>query len=239
MKNPTLKDGVSKQRRAKVRIMELKQGDCIELMKELKDESVDCIITDPPYGENIGKMGFTNSAGIKTGVAKASDFGVVNWDTKRPSKEVIEEMVRVSKNQIIFGGNFMSDLLPPSRCWIIWDKRGADKFTNDQADCELIYTSFDKPSRVIRHLWSGMLQEDMKHKEIRYHPTQKPLKLMRKLIEMFTKENDIILDPFMGCGSTGIECQRLKRRFIGFELNKEYFEIASERIKQQVNQVIL
>ena len=221
--------------------MELKNGDCLELLKDIKSESISLLLTDPPYGEGIGKMGFTKYDGnVRTGVAKAGNYkGQGGWDSARPSKQILNEMFRISKNQIIFGGNFMADLLPSSRCWIVWDKRGSDRYRNDFADCELIWTSFDKPSRIIRHLWSGMLQEDMAHKEPRIHPTQKPLKLIKLLIKMFTEEGDTICDPFMGSGTTGVACKQLSREFIGCEINPTYFGIAEKRIGEATNQIKL
>ena len=208
-------------------------GDCMEIMKQLPDKSVDYIITDPPYGIGINKMGFVKSGAIKVGGAYRNDYSnsPTKWDERGLTKECFKEMQRVSKHQIIFGGNNFASILPDSRCWIVWDKRTHPKYNNDFADCELAWTSLNKPSRIIRFLWSGMLQQDMKNKEKRYHPTQKPVKVMQKIIEMFTEKGQIILDPFMGSGSTCIACTQSGRHFIGIEKEKEYYEIAKARLK--------
>jgi len=208
------------------------QCDCLEVMKTLPDNSVDLILTDPPYGIDIGKMNFTNS--IIGGVAKRNNYkGISDWDKFTPSKEYFDEMIRVSKKQVIFGGNYFADKLPPSGQWVVWDKRVEDKYSNDFADCELAWTSENKPSRIIRFLWSGMMQGDMKNKEVRFHPTQKPLFVIKKIIDMFSKENDIILDPFLGSGTTAVACQNIHRNFIGIEISEEYCKIARERLRQQ------
>ena len=213
--------------------MQLYNGDCLKVLKEIPDNSVDLVVTDPPYGENIGKMSYTNSGHkIDGGVAKRTDYTKISneWDNERPSKEIISEIFRVSKNQIIFGGNFLSDLLPISRGWYVWDKRTADKYSNDFADCELVWTSFDIPMRVIRYLWYGMLQEDMKHKEKRVHPTQKPLKIIQEIIQDFSKENDTILDPFLGSGTTMLASLELGRSCIGIEREPKYIDITKKRL---------
>jgi len=208
------------------------QCDCLEVMKTLPDNSVDLILTDPPYGIDIGKMNFTNS--IIGGVAKRNNYkGISDWDKFTPSKEYFDEMIRVSKKQVIFGGNYFADKLPPSGQWVVWDKRVEDKYSNDFADCELAWTSENKPSRIIRFLWSGMMQGDMKNKEVRFHPTQKPLFVIKKIIDMFSEENDTILDPFLGSGTTAIACKNLHRNFIGIEISEKYCKIARDRLRQQ------
>jgi site-specific DNA-methyltransferase (adenine-specific) len=209
--------------------------DCRERLRELEDKSIDLILTDSPYGIDIGSMNFVTSGPIKVGAAYRNDYSDhdCSWDTATLNAEDIKEFMRVSKNQVIFGANQFSNLLPPSRCWVVWDKKTEDKYANDYADCELIWTSFNKPSRVIRYLWSGMLQEHMNSKEKRFHPTQKPEEVMRKLILMFSKEGDIILDPFIGSGTTAIACKALKRNYIGFEINPKYCKIANQRLSQK------
>ncbi len=204
--------------------------DALTFLKQIPDKQIDLMLIDPPYGINIGKMNYTRS--IKGGVAKRTDYSTHNtdWDKETLNQETITEIMRVSKNQIIFGANHFAQLLPPSKCWVVWDKRTADKYNNDFADCELIWTSFNKPARIIRWLWSGMLQGDMKHKEKRVHPTQKPIFVLQRLIEMFSNENDLICDCFMGSGTTAVACKKLKRNFIGCEIQSEYVKIAEDRL---------
>ena len=208
------------------------QGDCLKVMKKIPDNSVDLVLADPPYGIRINKMNFVTSGAIKVGDAYRNDYSNHNtkWDTKGLTKKQWKEIQRISKNQILFGANNFSDILPKSRCWICWDKRIESKYSNDFADCEFIWTSFDKPARMIRYLWSGMLQGDMKHKEKRYHPTQKPLFVIKKIIEMFSKAEDTILDPFLGSGTTMKACLELNRNCIGIEIEPEYIQIAKKRL---------
>ena len=208
--------------------MNLILGDCLEEMKKMPDKSVDLVLTDPPYGIKRNKQAMGKGGGI----AKHIDYGKYNWDNSIPEKEVFNEIFRISKNQIIFGGNYFIEYLKNSSCWIVWDK---DNGTTDFADCELLWTSFNSAVRKIKWRWSGMLQEDMKNKDKRVHPTQKPRGVLRWLIDKYSKKDDIILDPFMGSGTTGVACKELGRDFIGIEINKEYYDIAQNRINQTMD----
>lgn len=201
--------------------IDLRCGDCLEIMKDIPDKSVDLTLTDPPYGIKADK----GSAGF--GVAKGRKYKG-NWDSKIPSKQYFDEILRVSKNVIIFGGNYFAHLLPPSKHWIVWDKKGDIKFKNPFADCELIYTSFDKVCKKIVFKQQGFISDT---KDKRVHPTQKPTELLQQLIELYSNENDLILDCFMGSGSTGVACINTNRKFIGIELDENYFNIAKERIE--------
>ena len=200
----------------------LYNGDCLKYLKSLKDNEIDVLITDPPYGKKADKG--TNGFGCSKN-RRYSD----SWDSKIPSKEVFNEMLRVSKKVIIFGGNYFAHLLPPSKCWIFWDKKGDIAFKNPFADGELIYTNFTKPVKKIVFKQQGFITDS---KDRRVHPTQKPSELMQILIENYTNENDIILDCFMGSGSTGVACMNTGRKFIGIELDKNYFNIAKQRIEE-------
>ena len=200
----------------------LYNGDCLEYLKTLKDNEIDIIITDPPYGKKADKG--TNGFGCSKN-RRYND----NWDSKIPSKEVFDEILRVSKKAIIFGGNYFAHLLPPSKCWIFWDKKGDVAFKNPFADGELIYTNFTKPVKKIVFKQQGFITDS---KDKRVHPTQKPSELMETLINEYTKEDDIILDCFMGSGSTGVACMNINRKFIGIELDENYFNIAKQRIEE-------
>ena len=200
----------------------LYNDDCLKYLKSLKDNEIDVLITDPPYGKKADKG--TNGFGCSKN-RRYSD----SWDSKIPSKEVFNEMLRVSKKVIIFGGNYFAHLLPPSKCWIFWDKKGDIAFKNPFADGELIYTNFTKPVKKIVFKQQGFITDS---KDRRVHPTQKPSELMQILIENYTNENDIILDCFMGSGSTGVACMNTGRKFIGIELDKNYFNIAKQRIEE-------
>lgn len=154
-------------------MIDLRLGDCLELMKDIPDGSVNLVLTDPPYGKKADKG--TNGFGY----AKNRRYGG-GWDNKRPSKEVFDEMLRIGKNVIIFGGNYFSDILPPSNHWIFWDKKGDIAFQNPFADGELIYTTFKKPIKRIVFKQQGFITDS---KDKRYHPTQKPSELVEMLIK--------------------------------------------------------
>lgn len=214
--------------------LNLIQGDCLEILKQLPDKSIDLILTDPPYGINIANKG--KVGGSLIGKPKNTIFEIKEWDSKTPSKEYFDEMIRVSKNQIIFGGNYFTDKIPPSSCWIVWDKRGSDKMQNNFADAELAYTSFKEPTRVFRFIHKGMISEAKEKKE---HPTQKPFDLAESILKKYSAENDLIMDCFMGGGSFGRAAVKLNRRFIGVEIDKDYFKIAEKRCNEWINQTRL
>ncbi len=198
--------------------------DCLTFMRGMDDNSVDLVLTDPPYGIGIdGSREYISKGGFGIQVRKAYEFK--GWDNKIPPKECFEEMFRVSKNQIICGANYFSEYLPSGhKGWVFWYK-GQQGLT--MSDGEIIFTSFDCPTRMVNihrtHLW----QEKPKH------PTQKPTKLFRYFVEQFTIENNIILDPFFGSGTTGVAAVRMGRHFIGIEINPDYCKIAEKRIEQE------
>jgi len=210
--------------------------DCLDGMKEMEDKSVDLVLTDPPYGINVcgnGRSGWTGGFGKPIHDRK---YEPPKWDERRVDKKYIDAIIRVSKNWIIFGGNYYTDMLPPASCVIVWDKKNG---SNTFADCELAWTSFNTAVRKFEYKWHGCLQEDMKHKEERYHPTQKPLKLMEWIIQKYSKPNDLILDPFIGSGTTAVACAKHQRNFIGFELEQKYVDIANKRVKPWLQQARL
>ena len=211
--------------------MEIINKDCLEYMKSLPDKYFDLVITDPPYGIEMTPDGFGGSKN-----ADKSDYvKVESWDKETPSKEVFDEIRRISKNQIIFGGNYFTDKLPVSKCWVVWDKRCGITPERTYADCELIWTSFDSASRMIRFVWDGFIQDKKNRiKEERLHPAQKPVEVIRQLIERFSEDNDKIYDPFTGSGSIILACKQKGREATGTEIVKEYCKIANDRLKQQV-----
>ena len=208
--------------------------DCMEGMREIPDKFFDWAITDPPYGIGIGSMNYTNSGAVMAGrnsLTRRRDYRKKgDWDAKRPNKEYFDELFRVSKNQIIWGGNYFADLLPPSKSFIVWDKRVDEKYNNDFSDCEMAWCSYGV-ARVYRYLWNGMLQGNMQNKEERFHPTQKPVCLYEWLLRHYAKPGDKILDTHVGSGSSLIACYNMGFEYLGFELDKEYFMKATERIE--------
>jgi len=201
--------------------IELYQGDCLEILPSFPDKSFDLVLTDPPYG-----IGETNERNLSRGkCTNPKDYGNYQWDFSPMSRVQFEEIVACSKNQIIFGGNFFD--LPPSSCWIVWDKENG---ASDFADCELAWTSFESAVRIFRFRWQGMLQGDMKNKEIRKHPTQKPTPLFKWILKNYSKAVDLILDPFAGSGTTGVAAYKLNRNCTMIELEPKYCDIIRKRI---------
>lgn len=213
-------------------MIEIIQGDCLEVMKQYPDNHFDLVLTDPPYGIGVD-MTMHKQSGTQYGKALApkANYAATNWDSTTPSKSVFDEIRRISKNQIIFGGNYFVEHLSNSSCWIVWDKVNG---TNQFADCELARTSFKSAVRMHRYMWNGMLQGNMKDKEKRYHPTQKPLPLMRWILENYSKPGDLICDPFLGSGTTTRACKDLRRDCVGIEINADYVKIAESRLGQEV-----
>lgn len=206
-------------------------ADCQEVMAEIGDKQIDLCLTDPPYG--IGVDG-----GIGNGIlAKKSNFEKKNWDKNSPCQFIFNLILKKSKNQIIFGANhFISKIPFDSSSWIVWDKDNGD---NNFADCELAWTSYKTAVRKFKWKWQGMLQQNMAKKDIKIHPTQKPVALMVWCLNNYSKENDLIFDAFAGSFTTAIACIKTNRRFIGCELDPVYFEKACERIETELKQLTL
>lgn len=226
----------------------LYNADCMELLRTFPDKCFDLAIVDPPYG--IGEDGSkalsrgNNKLGFKDGNKRAlASFAkeyhpfIGNDKTPPPIKYFIE-LQRVSKKQIIFGANHFIENIPNanSSCWIVWDK---DNGENDFADCELAWTSFKSAVRKFKWKWHGMLQENMKNKEKRIHPTQKPVALYAWLLNNYAKQGDRILDTHLGSGSIAIACDELGYELIGIELDPYYYEKAKDRIKNHQLQLKL
>ena len=205
-------------------------ADCLEVMKQLPDKCIDLILTDPPYGIGISKRGVLGSVNKHTN-APVTDYGKDDWDDDVPGQEYFDEMFRISKNQIIFGGNFMIEQIRKNTpCMIVWDKDN----TGNYADCELAWTSFSCAVKKYTWRWNGMIQQDMKNKEFRIHPTQKPVPLLEMILRDFYKKQNstgVVLDCFSGSGSTAIACYKLGIPFIAIEKSKKYVEKSKERLE--------
>ena len=207
------KDGIS-----------LIHGDCLQALKSYGDNYFDVAIVDPPYG-----IGFSSK--------KQSNFGkgginheYKGWDEEIPKAEYWEQLFRVSKNQIVWGANYMTEFLKPSRCWISWYKM--QEFSTNEF--ELAWTSFDGTckqfnlSRVQAYAGSNKI-----------HPTEKPIKLYKWLLENYTSEGDLILDTHLGSGSIAIACHQMKRKLIGYEIDAEYYKKACKRFEEETRQTAL
>ena len=208
-------------------MLELNQiycGDCLDLMREMPDKSVDLVLTDPPYG--IGDklaIGGCTKRNLMMELYLNSP-----WEDVAPSKEYFDEVFRVSKNQIICGGNYFD--LPPTRGFIVWDKV---KFASNYSQVEYIWTSFDCISRIFKYCSNGgfVIKPEDKHE----HPTQKPLALIKWILEKYSDEGMTVLDPFMGSGTTCVACKKLGRNYIGIDKEPAYVEIARKRIERVNN----
>jgi DNA modification methylase len=208
------------------RKFELIHGDCLEVMKDIPDGSVDAVITDPPYGMGIANMTLGNG---KNQIYRGRD----DWDSKPPPPRFFTWATSREHPVIIWGGNYFAEWLNNSRCWLVWDK-GTGK--NDFADCELAWTNQDVVVKKFFKSWVGANAKDGRE---RVHPTQKPVSLMKWVLGLFTEEGDTILDPFMGSGTTGVACAELGRNFIGIEIDKDYFEIAKKRVELAYAQKVM
>ena len=209
--------------------------DCNEFMAQCKENEFDLIHNDPPYG--IGASNYSRGGtqyGNSAAICKV--YEKKDWDDYAPDNFHFEECIRVSKNQVFWGANhYISKLAIDASCWIVWDKMTAEG--SGYADCELAWTSFDKAVRQFRIQWSGMLQYDMKNKEERIHPTQKPIELYKRLLDRFTKPTDTILDCFGGSMSNAIACHMKRRKLTIIELDVDYFKSALNRFEIYERQV--
>ena len=154
--------------------------DCNQGMKQFPDKYFDLAIVDPPYGINIGKMNLGAGGGLYWQSKNDRTFKFGNWDIDKPKKNYFNYLFKISKNQIIWGGNYFIEFLYSSPGWIFWDKNKGD---TDFADGELAWSSFNKSLKKIKYTWSGFIQNNMKNKEIKIHPTQKPIALYRWLLQ--------------------------------------------------------
>ena len=204
-------------------MMNITNEDNMELMARYPDKYFDLAIVDPPYGIGANKMTLGNGK-------KKIYRGENDWDKTIPSKEYFDELFRVSKNQIVWGGNYMTEFLRPTSSWLFWDKGTGE---NDFADGELAWSSFGGALRKLTKSWVGANAKDECE---RLHPTQKPIYLYKWLLDKYAKENDKILDTHLGSGSIAIACHDYKFDLTACELDKEYFDKAIQRINNHTAQ---
>ena len=213
--------------------------DCIQGMKQFPDNHFDLAVVDPPYGIKADRSFVRKTPAIdprngRPVITKPKKIGT--WDDKRPEPEYFIELQRVSKNQIIWGGNYFADLLPPKSCWIVWDKVNGG---SDQADCELAWTSFNTAVRQIEYMWciaqgesltnGRKAQGNNKLWEKKYHPTQKPVKLYEWIFHNYAKPTDKILDSHVGSGSSRIAAHKAGLDFTGYEIDPQYHKAQETR----------
>lgn len=201
-------------------MIDLKNMDCLEAMKQMDDNQFDLAIVDPPYG--LGKSVVNSGGRFKRYENKNG-----NWDLEIPSNEYFKELFRVSNNQIIWGGNYFP--LPPHKCFIVWDKKQPQGVSFAMA--ELAWVSFDKVAKIFRHRTQGQEQ--------RFHPTQKPVKLYEWILDNYANEGDKILDTHLGSGSIAIACHNRGFDLTGFEIDSEYYNNAIERLRVHQSQLTM
>jgi len=228
--------------------------DCMTAMAQMKDNEFDLAIVDPPYGINYSNN-FDQRKDIpppkveqfkgRKAKFKRGQYEHKEWDESTPIKNYFINLFRISKNQIIWGGNYF--ILPQSRGWIIWDKN------NDlptMSDAELAWTSYDKNVKICYYTWNGFKQAQQigrnsphqgasKNKEIRIHPTQKPIALYKWLLKNYAKEGDRILDTHLGSGSSRIAAHDMGFDFVGYEIDKDYFDAQEKRFANHIKQQTL
>lgn len=197
-------------------VIDLIHGDCMDYMRELPDNAFELAIVDPPYGIDLASKSFRGKQKKKI------------WDEKIPDEEYFSELMRASKNQIIWGGNYFP--LPPSKGFLIWDKMQPFDFTS--AMCEMAWMSIQKPAKMFRlHVVTA--------ESNKIHPTQKPVKLYQWLLSNYAKPGDRILDTHLGSGSSAIAAHYAGHDFVGIELDKDYYEAACKRFDEATRQEAL
>ena len=208
--------------------IELFNCDNMELMAKYPDKHFDLAIVDPPYGIDMdgGKIGID-------GAGKAKQYTKYDWDKKAPDKAYFDELQRVSKNQIIWGGNYFIPFLPATRCFLVWDK-GEGFYNRTYAECELAWTSFDANTCKIKY--DPLAKGDYKGK---IHPCQKPVTVYDWILQKYAKPNDLILDTHLGSGSSRIAAEKGGFNFVGFEIDKEYYEKQEKRFNDFKSQLRL
>ena len=208
------------------------------LMARYEDNHFDLAIVDPPYG-----IGFDGNTTVKGKAGKANTFSnkqhhkKKGWDNKIPSLEYFAELQRISKNQIIWGGNYFAHLLPAKKGWVYWDKKITNANNTNYSDGELAYTSFNCVLKKFTYDWIGFGYLNNPQRQKKIHPTEKPISLYEWLLMNYAKEGDKILDTHLGSGSIAIACHNLGYDLTACELDTEYYEKAMERINNHKRQI--
>ena len=222
----------------------VRNSDCMEAMREYPDAHFDIAICDPPYGIGWDGENTTMSAGIrKDGTQRKmqewnnprpKEYARKQWDSAAPGREYFDELRRVSKKQIIWGGNYFTEYLPPSGGWVVWEKGVPDGMSLSQ--CELAWTNCLNSVRHVRLLWAGYKKCEETN---RVHPTQKPVKLYSWLLNRYAEKGMRILDTHLGSGSSAIACSWFGCEMVGCEIDADYFATAVERIGRELQQGVM
>jgi site-specific DNA-methyltransferase (adenine-specific)/modification methylase len=215
-------------------------GDCLDILPTLG--KVDAVVTDPPYGINWRPPGNNNPDGIVSRPPVYGKRNAIHGDNTEFDPSII---LALNVPTIIWGSNHFAANLPNMPSWIVWDKRVDPRFDGKYSfsDVELAWCNDGKPARIFRHIWNGIVREgeeaSSRGDNPKLHPNQKPMRLMLYCIERITKPGDLVLDPYMGSGTTGVACVRTGRRFIGIEIDPTYYAIAERRIREAQAQLPL
>lgn len=201
--------------------------DCLAGMREFPDNYFELAVVDPPYGIKADKG--TGGFGHATPRHYSS-----KWDDKIPGPDYFRELLRVSRNAIVWGGQYMTEYLPPGTKWLVWDKVGEAKFENPYSKCELAWTSFPGVVDKFVCYQMGFISDD---KDARIHPTQKPVALYKWILQHYAKPGDKILDTHVGSASSLIACYDMGFDYVGFEIDEEYYKKASERLEEEKAQI--
>ena len=219
----------------KTDFLDLYHADCMDIMKQYPDKYFGLAIVDPPYMETFNTDNWVDKSAKNKKYSK--DTHILTG--YKPTQEYFNELSRISKNQIIWGGNYFTDMLNVSRGWIVWNKNVSG---NLFSKAELAWTSFDKITEMFTYTWSGMLQQNMKDKEIKIHPTQKPVDLYDWLIKNYSKQGFKILDTHFGSGSIALAVDKANRldkmnlHLTACEIDKDYIEASVKRISESIKQ---
>jgi site-specific DNA-methyltransferase (adenine-specific) len=215
-------------------MIELLNIDCIEYMATLPDKAFDLAVVDPPYGIGFGDYNRTNKAGNGERI-KANKYKNKNWDDSPPDAQYFKELKRISINQIIWGGNYFFNILGNSKGLICWYKhQPVDNFS----DCEFAWNSINKPAKVFNYPYYGNIEGKTSASK-KVHPTQKPVALYKWILTHYAKQGDRILDTHLGSGSSAIAAHNMGFDFVGCELDKDYYDAACKRFKEQTKQLSL
>ena len=196
-------------------------GDSEIIRADLSREGI--LVSDPPYG-----ISYKSPSG--KGKTIRGDYAIIKGDDKPFDPTPWLDWPQV----VLFGANHFANMLPPSAKWLVWDKR-AGMSPNNNSDCELAWVKEGGSARLITHLWNGMLKAS-EREDLRVHPTQKPIVVMEWVINQVASGLEMVTDPFMGSGTTGVACVRQGRPFVGVEMDEGYFEVACSRIRKAVSQ---
>lgn len=198
--------------------------DCLAAMREMPDKCFTLAVCDPPYGINVAQFNMGAGKGKRCSKLENRKWNPKDWDSSPPTDEWFSELFRVSENQIIFGGNYFN--LPPCKCFLIWDK-GEGMYGRSFSECEFAWTSLSDTARIFKY---SPVDKN------RFHPTQKPTSLYHWIFQRYAKPGDKILDTHLGSGSSRIAAYDAGLDFVGYEIDKEYFDKQEERFKKHIAQ---